>query len=232
MYPSHSRNSKGQFVHKSEVRTEFFEEPSHELAWVLGLLASDGNVESGTARISISQSGEHGRELLLRLKEIIGWTGDLTEAHPAQVPVYRLRFSSLPVKEALAHWGINPNKTHTQSYISLGEEFHSSFIRGCVDGDGSIGVYSVGACSRYLIMSLVGTPHLIERVGSIVPSNSHRVRELNGCTEVRWNGQNAFQAARWIYQSPNLPQTKKSLIWRNYEREINDDRPRWYKKYL
>ena len=226
------RNYKGQFVPTTQVNVRFFEEPSHELAWVLGLWASDGNLETGSNRVSLSQSGDHGKSLLLKVKDMIGWDGRLEVLYPTPTPVYRLRFSSPEVREALLSWGIKPAKTFSQQFVPVGEEFHRSFIRGCVDGDGSIGVYSVGASHKYLIMSLTGTPELVGEVGTIVPATSHRLRNLRGCREVRWNGQNAFQAARWVFQSSTLPETKKSTIWRNYEREIHHDKPRWYSKYF
>ena len=226
------RNCQGHFVPTTKVNVRFFEEPSHELAWVLGLLASDGNIETGSNRVSLSQSGDHGKSLLLKVKDMIGWDGKLAVLYPTPTPVYRLRFSSPEVREVLLGWGIEPAKTFSQQFVPIEEEFHRSFIRGCIDGDGSVGVYSVGACPRYLIMSLTGTPELVDKVGTIVPTSSHRLRDLRGCREVRWNGQNAFQAARWVFQPSKLPETKKSAIWRNYEREIHNDRPKWYSKYF
>lgn len=112
------------------------------------------------------------------------------------------------------------------------DEYTSSFIRGYIDGDGSIGVYKKGGSKRFLVLSVVGNECAMRDFAKLVPSNNSTICQFRGVTETRWNGQNAFLAARWIYQSNELPETKKSRIWRDYEKGLKDEPTRWAHKYI
>lgn len=225
-------DTKGRFKAKSFVNEDFFSSMTHELAWVIGLLAADGHIEKSGRRVIISQSGEAGKEMMEHLARLIGWTGKIVCKKTSRQDAYEVRFTSAPVCTALANYGIVNGKTKTFTLPDIPTEFMSSFIRGYIDGDGSIGVYHVGKSKNFLILSVVGNDWLVRDFAQLVPSNNFVISQKRGVSEVRWNGQNAYLASHWVYQSSELPETKKSRIWREYERGLKDEPTRWANKYF
>ena len=124
-----------------KINDIFFLTWSKEMAYVLGVMYTDGNLfydsKRGTYRISISQKEP---ELLIKVLKLMdcdarirhrkqrGISGDLHFFEIAHKQIY----------SDLIKLGLSPNKSRTIEFPKIPSEFVRHFIRGCWDGDGSI----------------------------------------------------------------------------------------------
>ncbi|PFV89682.1 hypothetical protein COL08_27870 [Priestia megaterium] len=124
------------------VNVDFFKTLSPELAYILGLWATDGSINiQGTISLSLID------------KEVIEWVSDIIECKnpvkemffDGRKPFYSINFQNPIVKEIFETYEIVHKKTRILKFPTLPEEFIPYFIRGVFEGDGSI---SVGTTKR------------------------------------------------------------------------------------
>ena len=110
-----------------------------ELAYTIGLLATDGNLSSDGRHI-VMRSADYDLletfRVCLHLKNKIGVTDIGRRDH-----MYRIQFSNVQFYNWLITIGITPAKTYTIGAIKIPNEFFRDFLRGHLDGDGSITTY-------------------------------------------------------------------------------------------
>lgn len=117
---------------KNAVNEDFFKTWSHEMAWVLGLFITDGNVSSKLHSISFSQKDE---SILRIIAQYMEADYVLAPFGPTmQTPT--LIINSKEMKLDLEKMGIGPRKSFTVPFPYVPEEFLPSFVRGVIDGDG------------------------------------------------------------------------------------------------
>ncbi|MFJ5769854.1 LAGLIDADG family homing endonuclease [Psychrobacillus sp. NPDC093180] len=117
---------------KNYVNEHYFKVWSHEMAWVLGLLVTDGHINKGTHTINFSQKDERILQLIATYLEadyVLAPYGK-TKKTPTLI------VNSKIMKEDLAILGITPNKSLTVPFPKIPTEYLASFVRGVIDGDG------------------------------------------------------------------------------------------------
>ena len=121
------------------VNDDYFKVQSHNMAYILGFLASDGGVSKNSNHFSIDiqQADE---EILYKIKEELNYEGPIEHyTNNSGYKYSRLRVCSYTIKQDLAHYGIIPHKTFTLVPPTfLDEKYFISYIRGYFDGDGCI----------------------------------------------------------------------------------------------
>ena len=107
---------------------------------------------------------------------------------------------------------ITPAKSLTYEYPDgLSTELIPSFIRGYIDGDGTVGTYDNGKGCKSLIICFVGTKNFINSVASIIPvSGLIRQLKARNCWEIRWNGKKAIEVGQWVYSDQSLYKSEKT----------------------
>ena len=124
-----------------KINTSFFFEESEELAYLLGLIASDGNIHSTENRIEIELQ-ESDSELLEKIRKIIDLERPIkyyecTNGYKKS----KLYFYSKEIKDKLAEYNLVPQKTYSDKFdfpYKLNKKYWIDYIRGLFDGDGSI----------------------------------------------------------------------------------------------
>lgn len=123
------------------VNDNYFKIQSHNMAYILGFLASDGGISKNTNHftIDIQKTDE---EILYKIKEELKFEGPISHYVNSHGCEYsRLRVCSHTIKQDLAHYGIIPQKTFTLTPpLFLDEQYFISYIRGYFDGDGCISI--------------------------------------------------------------------------------------------
>lgn len=116
-----------------DINENFFCQWSPEMAYVLGLLITDGCV-SKTGVISLSMND---RELLEKVKKVMGSAHNITPSKH-QKGLYYFHFAREKLVEDLCKFGIFPRKSLTVKFPDVPQDFLTHFIRGVFDGDGSV----------------------------------------------------------------------------------------------
>jgi len=192
---------------------EFFGTGKPEADWLAGLVAADGCIKNEKFW-TITQSGDHGLELIEAVRGMINHGLSVGHYKPKRGRVAHSIYvpSAQMVADLATNYSITPRKSLTLTPPTLDESRFSNFLRGYIDGDGTVGRYSVGRCPNYLIVCLVGTEDFIESVHHL--NESGRVRELKRAKntwEIRFNGNHAVDFCRRTYAAgSDLPVTTKA----------------------
>jgi len=116
-----------------DINENFFSKWSPEMAYVLGLIATDGCVsKSGTVSLCIND-----KDLLERVKEAMG-SAHTIKYYGHQEGLYSFNFSRQKLRTDLNRLGIFPNKSLNIRFPDVPDAFLVDFVRGVFDGDGSV----------------------------------------------------------------------------------------------
>lgn len=112
------------------INKDFFKVWTKDMAWVLGMIYSDGHIVEDKA-FSISQKDANILEIIRNL---------LDSNHPFtggdKTKLYTFCIGSKEMVKDLINHGLTPKKSLTLKFPYVPEEFLSHFIRGIIDGDG------------------------------------------------------------------------------------------------
>ena len=175
--------SESFVLEKRVVNEDFFSSWSKEMAWVLGLVYTDGYMDPGrqedpsrrisqtTASLSIGQKEP---ELLLK---VLGLMDSNAQLKTVTGGTLVFAVSSNKIYNDLVNIGLRPRKSLNMCFPDVPDTYLSHFIRGCWDGDGSIG-YSKGRYrARFFCGSLAFVESLVKKlVAEGLPSRNIPVR--------------------------------------------------------
>lgn len=119
------------------VNNNYFSKQNHNMAYIMGFLAADGNISKRGNRIQSQLSIKDKSQLEMIHSEIGG-----CEVYEYLSNGYKScgwYCYSAQIKKDLSVYGIVPNKTgHIYISNKLDKQYWKDFIRGYFDGDGSI----------------------------------------------------------------------------------------------
>jgi hypothetical protein len=207
-----------------------------EIAYAVGLVATDGNLSPSGRHVSVSSAEREVLETFLRCVE-----------RSAHIGTNRSGFGSLTLRVqigdvGLYRWlqsiGLTPRKSHTIGAIDCPKKVFPHLLRGLLDGDGSIvdGTYDGTGKAR-------GRRYRVLKVRFISASETHvnwlrrRIAAefgLSGsvrCEErvfrLTYSKRAAVQLLHRMYPEPDVPcLERKHLIWRRFQRECPKDAAR------
>ena len=137
------------------MKEDYFEKIDTEAkAYFLGLLFTDGNVFIGKKEINqiALELTVRDVEILEKLKTELNTNNKITyRKNPNRSETVSLKFFSKKMVEDLSKYGIIPQKTKKTKHLPLDlipDEFKRDFVRGLIDGDGS--VFYHGENKKYL----------------------------------------------------------------------------------
>lgn len=142
-------------LRKIRFNEVFFETWSNEMAYVLGLIYTDGNVDfrnlkksnsSGAykqGRLSFGQKEKELVEKVLNLMDCdvkISYKKKRILADTVAGEMNYFHINSNKLYKQLVSFGLKPNKSLTIDFPEVPPEYLRHFIRGCWDGDGYVGL--------------------------------------------------------------------------------------------
>lgn len=168
-----------------------------EKAYILGLMAADGNV-SDRGRIAFGLQAKDA-ELVRFVHDRLFPGGNLSIASRDGF-VYFQR-TSHPMVTALARWGIVPRKSRTLEWPALGE-MQRPFLLGYFDGDGCGYMargrpgWSVCSGSEQLLIDMKA--YILEATGVVLEKIHHRPK--TSLYQVAKTGPGAYILDQWLHQ--------------------------------
>ena len=193
---------------------------SANTAYVVGLLATDGNLGRKRSAISIVSKDI---DLLETVKRCLGLSIPI-KAHCGGYSdrCHHLLWHHRTFYEWLRRIGLTPAKSLTLRPLAVPDEYFSDFFRGCIDGDGSVFVYTdryhAIKNDRYvyerLYVSIVSASEPFIRwlhasVSRLIGvSGSVTVRRQRGKTPMwllRYAKGESLRVLRWMYYAPDVP---------------------------
>lgn len=207
----------GKYNYNSNV---FFKE-DHISYYLLGLYITDGNIYCG------KKNTQYCSEIKLIDHDMISIIRDLIcPSKPIEkVPnsnCYRFRIHNKNIINWFISKGCTPNKTKTVNFPTIPIKYLSDFLRGLVDGDGSIGLYNNVAMLRFdsASVSLIqGASQALNQLGisnKITKTkwinstlNGKKIQSTTQMYRISIAGANCFHALRLLYHNANLAIPRK-----------------------
>jgi hypothetical protein len=210
---------------KYNINEDYFKDLNSESLWLIGLLAADGWIKKDRY-IGIAQSGDEGKAIIEEVKRLLEYNAPTYEKDTIGRKSYSINITSNKIVNNLSLFNIIPNKSLTYELPDLNDDNFRDYLRGYIDGDGSIGVYNNGSGYEYLVISFVGTKDFIHECNKQIPIECSGKRDLirsNNCWEIRWYGRHAIEFGKWLYYRKNLYNSKKFIIFDEYMKNNKPD---------
>jgi len=116
-----------------DINENFFSSWSSEMAYILGLIATDGCVsKSGNVSLCIND-----KDLLEKVRLVMHSEHKICQSK-YQERLYCFRFARVRLVEDLVGLGILPRKSLSIKFPAVPDAFLKDFVRGAFDGDGSV----------------------------------------------------------------------------------------------
>lgn len=114
---------------------------SKGLAYVVGLMATDGNLSSDRRHMDFTSSDI---DLIVTFKRLLGIKNRITNKISGYngKPCPHIQFGSVVFYKWLTNIGLMPNKSLKLGELKIPDRYFFDFLRGSLDGDGNIRVYN------------------------------------------------------------------------------------------
>jgi hypothetical protein len=190
-----------------------------DLAYAVGLIATDGNLSRRPGRLSIVSNDV---DLLDMLRRRLNLTAPIRPHRGGYGHrCHHIAWSDRRFYDWLTAAGLTPAKSLTLGPLAIPDEYFADFLRGCIDGDGSIVTYvdryntfkSPAYVYTRLFVSIVSaSPRFVEwlqaRVrclrglsGSLAITRSTARRDM---WRLRYAKRESLAVLRWIYYTPDV----------------------------
>lgn len=212
------------FIHKKHtVNEDYFKMASPEMFYILGYISADGNIswnlKKGYYSLTITASKKD-KEHLEKVRNLLNSSKPLLYSQSTKS--YRLIVNSKQICLDLMKFGILPKKSLTILFPDLPDKYLKDYIRGYVDGDGSLR-YCNRPRSPYFELSICsGSMDFIKslenKIFQKLKIKSKISKNKNNCFILRYSCQRGLVLARWIYENASLYLSRK---FNNYQEALS-----------
>lgn len=217
-----------QTSRRYSLNEEYFNELNHQNKyWILGFFYADGNVSKSDANIQIGLQ-ERDIDALHKMQKEFNSDRPLyfIDRHSKNIKLQNialLSIDSIQMKNDLVKWGVAPQKTHFIGYPDfIPEDMHSHFLRGVLDGDGSIGRTKTGR-HRCRYVYICGTKNFCIEAKKIIEKyvgvycHLRKVQKNKETYSIIVSGiYNSIKFLNWIYMDAELYLERKYQIYQQY----------------
>jgi len=165
-------NEEEVVFQKIRYNQEFFKEWSSEMAYVLGLIYTDGNLhirkEKSGYELGTLSFGQKDKELVEKFLKLMDCDAQIRFKERKEFEnttageLYYFAIGNNDISNDLEKLGITPNKSLEMKFPEIPEECFRDFVRGLFDGDGS--VYLDNKIMALRIKLLSGSRSFIEQL--------------------------------------------------------------------
>lgn len=114
---------------------------SSGFAYALGLLATDGNLSSDGRHINFTSKDRAQVQTFKKCLGLENKIGKKPRGGEKTKKYFQIQFGDRNFYEYMEKLGITAKKSKTIGELKVEDKYFADFLRGCIDGDGSIGAY-------------------------------------------------------------------------------------------
>lgn len=189
-------------------------------AYILGILYADGT-NDGAGHVALSLQ-ERDIDILQKIQKEINSDEPLNYREFSKVNKnwnnqWRMFINNKHISKVLSEYGVVKNKTFVVKYPQwLDDSLHSHFIRGMIDGDGSVNQKYISLCGTYDICHTVGEI-LKEKCGvHYIMYKSQNIYDLRICRKA-----DIASVLSFIYKDADLFLNRKHDEYLKFMNSIN-----------
>ncbi|MGV8059374.1 MAG: LAGLIDADG family homing endonuclease [Smithellaceae bacterium] len=211
---------------KINVNEKFFSSWSSAMAYVLGVICTDGNLNPGRIRepwrakststvptISVAQKEPELLEKILHLMDCdakLYFHEERVYGKTKAGALYHFGISNEKLYNDIVNLGLTPNKSLTMQFPNIPNEFVRHFIRGCWDGDGSVYIEKRinKICASFVSGSLKFVEGMISELVKVgfTGRTIHRHNRETPSYYFRFTGSQVTILYHYLYD--NIPETE------------------------
>lgn len=208
----------GFYFRKHTVNDNYFKNLSPDMAYILGYVSADGSVAwdvfKGYYGLTIT-AAEKDKNHLEKTRLIMKSTKPLLYSGPTKS--YRLIVNNKQICKDLMKFGIVPRKSLIIKFPDLPKLYLKDFIRGYIDGDGSLRYFNRPRSPYFELLVCSGSRDFIvtleEKIFQQLNINSRVTKTKNNCFLLRYSCQRGLKLAQWIYEDASLYLPRKFIIY-------------------
>jgi hypothetical protein len=240
--------SKGKVIHTHEdelgnvttttlpKRThnkKFFKSWSPDMAYVLGVIYTDGCISQDLYRFMVAQKEP---ELLEKCLKLMGSDAMIvfTKKRGIAGAIYKFQVNGKGIIEDLLKLGLKPNKSLSLDFPKIPSACVKHFIRGCWDGDGSVYLEENNPskpCASFISGSENFATEILKHLVMLGMSETRMYkRSRRNIFEFRFRGTDCAKLYHVLYDDVpeimylNRKYERFEAIARHYEGKRNEDR--------
>lgn len=212
-------------IGRFNINIDFFKVWSEEMAYILGLIAADGNVIDEPKRLTITLENKD-RYMLEKIAGIMGSNRPIAKR---KTGCNDFVITSGEIVTDLNQLGIFPKKSLSLEWIDVPEEYMNHFIRGYIDGDGCICLYpsyrqlqsgELRVDNKFEI-SMLGTENFLKGIAFNISKHLNLPYQSNYQTSskakrLKYGGKKALEIAKWLYKDATIFLDRKHETYINY----------------
>ena len=194
---------------KHTSNEKYFHRWSNEMAYMFGFICADGNIAWNEAKgyytLTITASAKD-KDHLEKMKKILKSTKPLLYAESTKS--YRLVVNSKTMCRKLMDLGVLPKKSLILKFPKMPAQYIRDFIRGYVDGDGSLR-YFARVRSPYFELSISSGSRIFLgvleiKINECLNIKSKISKNKNECYLLRYSCSRGLKLAEWLYKDTNI----------------------------
>mgnify|MGYP003393670126 CR=1 FL=1 len=189
---------------------------SKDIAYIVGLLVTDGNLSSDGRHINFTSKDI---QLIKTFRKCLGIKNKigLKMSGFSDRKYFRIQFSDVVLYRWFLKIGLTPAKTHTIGKLEVPDEYFSDFLRGHFDGDGSCYSYwdkrwrsSFMFYTHFVSASEKHVIWLRQKIDELLKVKGHiDTVKRNGVYQLRYAKKDSRILVSNMYYQENLPHLKR-----------------------
>lgn len=200
---------------------------SPSVAYVVGLIATDGNLSGDGRHLSVRSKD---KDLLETVNSCLGLDHKMYLDHGGYGSSYNLLWSDRAFYLWLVSIGLMPAKSLKLGALNVPDNVFPDFLRGVIDGDGTIRInkddwnafknpkyvyyrldITIASASLPFLQWLhATTTRLLGTRGAIIPKKL--IPGRSQLWELRYAKKDALVLIRWIYYDPQVPALERKRV--------------------
>ncbi len=195
---------------------------SNDLAYLTGLVASDGCLYNDGRHINITSKDI---EIISTFIYILGLNVKIGTKRGSynNTWAYSLQFGDVALYDFFLNCGITPAKSLTMQALSIPRQYHADFLRGYFDGDGSISSFwdtrwknSLMYYPTFTSASHTFLDWLKSRNKELINIRGGFIRVGESADSLTYAKADSYEIYRYMYYDENVPR-----LSRKYDKFIN-----------
>lgn len=178
--------SVGCIISMNNQKHEYHDEifrciDTEEKAYWLGFLSADGCVHNNILELTLKEGDKEHVEMFARFASP---TAEVK--YRKSTKAYRVNICSKEICDDLISLGVTPRKSLTLQFCDqVPQHLIHHYIRGYVDGDGSVGLYNKGKDAYF---GVLGTEEFLNEIVSVLGLKHNKKRRHGEAYEIRYGG--------------------------------------------